>query len=73
MQDLRHTRRLFAVVVRVKQVEGNVHDPVLNLPLMEIEEEKTIVGLPSIAGRKLYMVDIQDVGLVWVPWEIHLL
>ena len=47
----RHTRRLFAVVVHVKQ-GGNVYDTILNLPMMEIEEEKTIVGLPSIAGKR---------------------
>jgi hypothetical protein len=50
-------------------------DSVLDLPLVEPYGSLMLLGLPSILGKKLYIVDVSDVDeeLVLVDWSIQFL
>jgi hypothetical protein len=66
-------RRLFAYCQPIR-LTGE-RDFVLDLPLVEPYGSLMLLGLPSILGKKLYIVDVSDVDeeLVLVDWSIQFL
>lgn len=82
LHQLQGTSRLFALLSKVNHTTRK--DTVLDLPLLEHTEEVEVVGLPSIGGRKLYILPVntdnsgslelggQD-SLLWINWDIQFL
>jgi len=70
VHQLLETRRLFC---RVSEAEfiGNdqvaTRDPVLDLPILRLTGSKSLIGLPCIGSRNLYVIDVNDT-LVLVNW-----
>jgi len=66
-------RRLFAYCQPIR-LTGD-RDSVLDLPLVEPYGSLMLLGLPSVLGKKLYIVDVSDVDeeLVLVDWSIQFL
>lgn len=51
-----------------------VLDPVLNQEIVHVDEgEAVVIGVTSVQAQRFYMVDIADVGIVWVTWDPYYL
>ena len=71
VHELNGIRRLFVKLTELHYT--GARDQVLDLPLVTVGEE-LIVGLPSVAAKKLYIVDLEkkDITVV-VDWTIQFL
>ena len=65
-------RRLFASITKVsKQFDKTDH--VLGFPLLRLTTNTETVGLPAMAGKKLYIVPMGEDELLNVNWDIQFL
>jgi len=40
---------------------------------MQEKDKPVIVGITAIDPVRLYMVPVEDVGIVWVDWDVYYL
>ena len=84
VHELLQIKRPFVRIVEV--VPTGSLNPLLFLPMMRIDHDSSmIIGLPSISGRKLYLVPVTEEGdnqmaldfesneLVMVEWTVQIL
>ena len=66
-------QRLFLIITKVTQTAAM--DQILGLPMLDTQNKQELIGLPAVAGRKLYIVPVIQVeeGLQFVPGSINLL
>jgi hypothetical protein len=65
-------RYIFIILTPV-YLTGERHK-LLDLAILQAEPEgPIIVGVTAIMPVSLYMVPVEDVGIIWVEWEPHLL
>ncbi|KAI1356515.1 hypothetical protein F5Y01DRAFT_267611 [Xylaria sp. FL0043] len=47
------------------------HDPILKLPYYDVTDERSIVGLPQVGEKPLWMVDLFEKGMVCVEHDVY--
>lgn len=62
-------RHIFIMLTELKSAGGK--DPVLGLDVMEEKQSGIIVGIKAIQPEKLYMVPVDNVGIVYVDWDVY--
>src|SRR3954447_2550498 len=69
--DLMRTRRIFIIVTEFVIQEDR--DPILNLPLVRQKQDNSvlIIGVPAVEADHLYIINIANVGYVWVHWNLE--
>jgi len=60
-------RHIFAIVTTLDRT--GTRDEVLDLEIFQENEKPVIVGITGIDPVKLYMVPVDNVGIVWVDWD----
>jgi len=76
VHQLLETRRLFCYISEAEFASNervSARDPVLDLPILRLTGSKSLIGLPRIGSRNLYVIDVDDT-LVLVNWiDVHFL
>jgi hypothetical protein len=60
-------RHIFAIVTTLDRT--GTRDEVLDLEIFQESENTVIVGITGIDPVKLYMLRVDNVGIVWVDWD----
>ena len=82
VHQLLNVRRWFCFIMEVCH-SSNKKDDILDVPLLQLLEDRHLIGLPAISGKTLYMLPVSrgsenelltgDDMLLWVDWEIQYL
>lgn len=63
-------RHIFVVLQPVRP--SGRRDDVLGLQIMDkIEDEIVVIGITAVQPTKLYMLDVDGVGIVWNDWNLY--
>ncbi len=68
LHDMSGLRYIFLILTKLRKLAPL--ERVLGVPRMELTDEPVLIGLPAIQGSQRYIIDIPNVGLVWINWEI---
>lgn len=68
--DQLRDRHIFVVLQPIR-LSGR-RDPVLGLNIMDkVDDEVVLIGITAVQPVKLYILDVEGVGLVWNDWEVY--
>ena len=72
VHELTRVRRLFVRISEVDLAHNDTRDIVLDLPKVTFSGKVSIIGLPLVNERRLYVIPINN-ELVWVDWTLQFL
>jgi len=68
-------QRMFAVASFTNQLrsgENSLRDTLLEVPLLQVNGQRGVVGLPAITSRRIWVVPCAHSSqLMWVDWDIY--